>query len=92
MVSYVDVDFLQLFLWETFRAMPFEFKLAKVRIVDGVEKVKSSLLKSRRLRWQMITWPEASRNLWQIIDEEGSYNFRPYAYTPRGVVPLDYAS
>lgn len=42
-VSYVEANFLQLFLWERFGAfssIPFEFKPAKTRIVDKVEKVK----------------------------------------------------
>lgn len=32
-----------------------------------------------------VTWPESPRKpLTQIINDEGSYSFRPYAYTPRG--------
>lgn len=58
MVNYVDRDFLQLFLWETFKVIsltPFEFKAAKTWIVDGVVKVKSSLIKPRGLRLQRVT-------------------------------------
>lgn len=49
-VIYVDVNFLQLFLWERFRALspiPKEFKPVKHQVVDGIEKVKTSLLKCR---------------------------------------------
>lgn len=47
-VSYANANFLQLLLWERFGAlslMLIEFKLVKPRVVDRVEKVKSSLLK-----------------------------------------------
>lgn len=34
-----------------------------------------------------MTWPEAPRKpLWEVIEEEGSYNFCPYAYTTREVL------
>lgn len=67
----------------------FEFKLAKTQMVDHVEKVKSTVLKSWVLRWQRVTWPKAPMKLlWQIINEKRGYKFCPYAYTPRGVGPL----
>lgn len=53
-----------------------EFKSVKPWMVDGVEKVKTSLLKCRGLRWYGVTWPKELRKPFSsIIDNEGSYNF-----------------
>lgn len=36
-----------------------------------------------------LTEPVTPRKpLWEVIDEEGSYNSRPYSYTPRGALPI----
>lgn len=93
MVCYVDSNFLKLFLWERFRvssSMPREFKEAKPQLIDWVERIKTSHLRSRRRGCYKVTWPtEALRKpLLQVIDEEGSYNFWPHAYTPRGILPI----
>lgn len=43
-VSCVDANFLQLFLWEQFRVLapqPREFKAPQPLLVDGVERVRS---------------------------------------------------
>lgn len=48
-MNYADVNFLQLFLWERFRAissMPREFNTVKPQLVDEVKKIKISHLKS----------------------------------------------
>lgn len=46
-VSYVDDNFLQLFLWERFLAispMNRGFKIVTLQLVDGMERIKMSLL------------------------------------------------
>lgn len=48
-VSYVDANFLQLFLWERFKGLapkPRAFKAPRPQLVDGVKKVKEPLLAS----------------------------------------------
>lgn len=84
MVNYANRNFLQLFLWEGFQAfssIPREFKAIKPQMINGVED-KDSHLKPEGRRCYEVTWPEAPRKpLWQVIDEKGNYNFRPYAYT-----------
>lgn len=90
-MNYAYVNFLHLFILKRFGApspMPPEFKPVKPWMVDGVEKVKTSHLKRRGLRWYRVTWlEESTKPLSKIIDKEQIYNFRPYAYTLRGVVP-----
>lgn len=89
-VTYVDANFLQLFLWERGGALSpilVEFKRAKLEkiIVNVVEKEKTSHLKPRGLRWSGVTWSEEPRKpLSKIINIEKNYNFRPYTYTLRG--------
>lgn len=65
-VSYVNTNFLQLFLWEKFRAispLPLEFKTIQLKKIDVVDKVKKSQQKSRGQMWYEVTWPmEAPRN------------------------------
>lgn len=64
-----------------------EFKDIKPRVVAGVEKIKTSRLKYWGLRWYRGTWLEELRKpLSNIVDDECRYNFRPYAYTPRGIL------
>lgn len=60
-VTYVDANFLQLFLWDRGGALSpilVQFKPAKLEkiIVDVVEKEKTSHLKPRGLRWSRVTW------------------------------------
>lgn len=89
-VSYVDANFLQLFLWERFEGLapkPRNFKVPRPQIVDGVEKVKTSLLASRARRWYGQACEEKVP-LIHLIDEEGTYNFRPYSLAPPGVLPV----
>lgn len=88
-VSYVDANFLQLFLWERFEGLapkPRDFKAPRPQIVDGVEKVKTSLLASRARRWYEQP-REEKVPLIHLIDEEGTYNFRPNSFAPPGVLP-----
>lgn len=49
-LSYAVANFLQLFLWRGFLVvptMPCEFKVVKTQLVDAIERVKTSHLKSR---------------------------------------------
>lgn len=83
-VSYVDANFLQLFLWERFENLVPKsrvFKAPQPQFVDGVERVKSSHLASRARRWYGQPHEEKTPLL-RLIDEEGAYNFRPYSFTP----------
>lgn len=53
-VSYIEANFLQLYLWERFEGLALEarpFKAPQPQIVDGVEHVKTSYLASRAKRW-----------------------------------------
>lgn len=53
-VIYVDVNFLQLFLWERFKVLspkPNEFGTVHPQWIDGVERVQTSLLKYLGQRW-----------------------------------------
>lgn len=72
--------------------MPREFQMIQSEWADEVDKVKKSQLKSRGRRWYKVTWPtEMSRQpLSQIIDQNGSYNIYPYAYTPPGILPVNF--
>lgn len=90
-VSYVDANFLQLFLWERFEGLvpkPRDFKAPRPQIVDGVEKVKTSLLASRARRWYGQP-REEKVPLIHLVDEEGTYNFCPYSFAPPGVLPIN---
>lgn len=58
---------------------PLEFEPVPVQRVDDVDKVQTSLLKSRGRRWFGAGWSETPRRtLRQIIDDEASFNLRPY--------------
>lgn len=73
-VSYVDANFLQLFLFERIQSLTLEpqvFKAPQPQIVDGIERVKFSQLASRARRWHG-----------QPKEEK-----RPYSFTCRGVLP-----
>lgn len=90
MVSYVNANFLQLFLWERFKCFapePGIFKAPQSQLVDGVEKVKASHLASRARRWYGQPLVEKIP-LIHLIDEMGTYNFRPYSFAPPGILPI----
>lgn len=56
--NYADTNFLQLFLWKRFKAlslMPKELKSIHPERVDGMDKVKTSLLNCRGRRWSDAT-------------------------------------
>lgn len=70
--------------------MPGEFKAIDSQLVEGIRKVRTSQLKFRGRRLYRVTLlteilkkPQA-----QVIDKEGSYNSRPYFYTPRRILPI----
>lgn len=93
-VSYIEANFLQLFLWERFEGLAPEarpFKAPQPQVVDGVECVKTSHLASPARRWYGQPREEKVSLLF-LVDEEGSYNFRPYSYTPPGILPLNFYS
>lgn len=93
-VSYVAANFLQLFLCEQFRVLspkPREFKAHKPQRLDGVERVRSSQLDCRGRRWYETPKKEKKPLSW-LIDEDGSYSFRPFSYTPRGILPICFYS
>lgn len=56
--------------------------------MDGVERVKTSYLASWARRWYRSP-REEKISLLLLIDEEGSYNYRPYNYIPPGVLSLN---
>lgn len=59
--------------------------------VDVVDKIKTSLMKCGGRRWSEATWLNAPRKtLSQVINDEASFNFRPYSFTLRGVMPDPY--
>lgn len=96
-VSYVEANFLQMFLWERFPHLaprPLEFDPVPSTVVDGVMKMQTSRLVGRSRRWFGTVWPEVPRRtLREVVDEEASFVFRPYSHTPAGVLPnLMYAS
>lgn len=96
-VSYVEANFLQMFLWERFchlAPQPLEFEPVPPVVVNGVQKVQTSRLVDRSRRWFGASWSETQRRtLRHVIDEEASFVFCPYSHTPAGVLPnLMYAS
>lgn len=93
-VSYIEANFLQLFLWERFEGLAPEarlFKPPQPQIVDRVERVKTLHLASRGRRWYGQP-REKKVSFLLLVYEEGSYNFRPYSYTPPGILPLNFYS
>lgn len=92
MVSYIDASFPQVFLLERFGALsprPVELELLKPHkvIIGGVGKEKTSRHKPRALRLSEVKPEEGRKPPCKLIDFEKSFNFRPYAYTSRGVTP-----
>lgn len=56
--------------------------------VDRVDKLQTSLLVCRGRRWFRAKWSDTPQNtLHQVIDDDASFNFRPYSLTSAGVLP-----
>lgn len=91
LVSYADPNFLKLFLCGEVRGAlpPKVSKAVQPERVDRMDKIKTSLLKFRGLRWFEAAWPDAPRKtLSQVINQEASFKFRPYSFMSRGVSPM----
>lgn len=62
---------------------PIEFEAILPPRTDGVDKVQTSLLKCQERRWSEEGWPKTPRRtLRLVIDDEATFNFRPYSFTP----------
>lgn len=50
------------------------------------KNIHSQVSRTKVVRGNQAKTP--TKPLWQVIDEEGSYNFRPYAYTTHGILSI----
>lgn len=83
--------FLHLFLWERFKTLsrkPTQYDV--VEMVEVEENVAVVERPDRRYQLTAQRWSDVKQNkhrkLWKVIDIEKNFNFRPYTFTPRGVV------
>lgn len=80
-VIHVDTSFLQMFLWERFRApasKPIEFLMTVSSEVVGANGswMRKTMFKARALQCASMT-RSANKSLAKVIDKEDTYNFRP---------------
>lgn len=94
-VSYANTSFLQLFMWERFKTLGSKLaefddtvEMVEIEEVNGVVKlVPAKPIKMRAERWSNLK-QHKSKELLKYIDLEKHLVFRPYTFTPRGIIEV----